>query len=396
MDAHAFLKDLFTRSLERMEPGGRTRGWLEREGIGPEDRPAWLLAAGKASPAMASAAAGWLGDRLRGGLVVFPGEGAHEAAERLPDTLERIAASHPLPDEMSLEAGRRAAELVSEIPEEGILLALISGGASSLLCLPRGGLGLRALRETHRQLLESGEDIARVNAVRKRLSEIKGGKLLERLHPGTRAVNLVVSDVPGDDPALVGSGPTIPAEGAAAPERCRTEVIASASRLARHAAELAGEADVRASVDEQAYSGRVEELVPRMAARVRESAEKGETELLIYYGESTVEVTGEGLGGRNQELALRAALEISGIEHAVWLSAGTDGIDGPTDAAGAVVDGTTVPRAREEGADPLDYLERNDSYRFHERMGTLLKTGPTGNNLMDLQLIWTGTRNSSE
>ncbi|MDZ7771587.1 MAG: DUF4147 domain-containing protein [Balneolaceae bacterium] len=394
MDPEAFLKTIFTRSLERMEPGARTLSWLERHGKEknalPEGRPVWMLAAGKAALPMSAAAAEWLGGRLQGGLVACPRGKEGRSGPKVNQDLDYVEAAHPLPDEGSLEAGGRAVELVKGIPREGVLLALISGGASSLLCLPEGEVSLDDLRGAYKKLLASGEDIAAVNAARKRMSAIKGGRLLRHLRPEAGLLNLVVSDVPGDDPALVGSGPTVPPEITEQRRPHRTEVIASAAQLAREAARVASGQGVTARVESPAYSGRVEELAPRMASRLEACRNGGETGLLIWYGESTVKVTGEGRGGRNQELALRAALEVEGWEGVCWLSADTDGIDGPTDAAGAVASAQTAARARRGGLDPLDFLARNDAYRFHERMGTLLRTGPTGNNLMDLQLVWTG------
>jgi len=343
---------------------------------------------------------------------------------------EVIVGSHPAPDNQSLEAGQKAVAFFKQIPENALVLNLLSGGTSSLMCYPAEGITLEELRSVFELLNTSGATISDINAVRKHCSQIKGGQLLRYFNPEATLVDLLISDVPDDELSIIGSGPTVTdlstyqdayhillkydlweqlpgavrahIEKGINGERVETlkpgkdpldnhftHVISSARMLAEKISELAMEHELGSRLAESAFNEDVGTVSNRIAGEIKNDSvpEEERPILFIYYGESTVQVTGDGKGGRNQEMALRGAVEIAGHENITWLSAGTDGIDGPTDAAGAVVDGNTVAEAEKRGIDPHAHLERNDSYHFHNKLETHLKTGPTGNNLMDLVLV---------
>ncbi|NGP75953.1 DUF4147 domain-containing protein [Balneolaceae bacterium YR4-1] len=440
------LLSLFNDALQVLNPYDAVAGAFKNNSIqtGTTTLPlksfkdVYLLAAGKASIEMARAVMDCGGVNPEHKLVVCP------KGSKIPDTLEActIEAEHPVPGEGSEQAGRAAIQFVKDIPEGALLICCISGGTSSLLVQPAEGISLEELNQTHELLLNSGADIHEMNAVRKHLSQIKGGQLLRHLNKKATLVNLIISDVPGDDPAVIGSGPTVAdtstfldaskvlsnytlwekvpqsvqqhiKRGMSGndPETIKSvemksfiEIVASAKMLANKVLEVAkhsefgilnsefpkhkSERDLTVEVADVPFTEDVQKVASEVAGRAKEMVKSVERPcLLVCYGESKVNVTGEGKGGRNQELALRGALKIAGYDHITWLSMGTDGIDGPTDAAGAVVDGKTIGNARLKGLDPEEYLKRNDAYHFHEEMGTLVKTGPTGNNLMDLTMV---------
>lgn len=427
--AHELI-ELFQKALQKLNPYDSVLKVFEDGTIRidevaiplAEHKDIYLLAMGKASVEMARAVQAVVDLPASKALVVCPSgsEGASEIKGRL------IEAEHPVPGSGSRQAGREALAFAERIPPGGLLICCISGGSSSLVAAPAEGITLNELNQTHELLLGSGADIHQMNAVRKHLSRIKGGQLLRHLNPDVTVVNLLISDVPGDDPSIIGSGPTSP-DASTFEDACRvleqfdlrykvpdavrthleegragrrnetlkegeihlaghyTTIVASAKMLAEKVAEI--EAEVK--VAEEPYTEDVEVVASNIAGRAEEVAKANTNKptLLVYYGESKVKVSGSGKGGRNQELALRGAMKIAGLPNITWLSVGTDGIDGPTEAAGALVNGRAIERARSQGLDPETYLENNDSYHFHEQMDTLVKTGPTGNNLMDLTLV---------
>lgn len=428
---------IFEKSLEAMSPGR-----LVQENLQLEDRELtvgdrrisldnideiWLLATGKASLEMAEAAWAVLGEHLKKGIVVTPYESGPQT-----EILSVLRASHPEPDVRSIEAGEAVIQFLEEAQGRNLVINCISGGTSSLLTLPAGDISIEDLNQTYELLNNSGLAIREINTIRKHLSRIKGGQLLRYVDPAAICIDLALSDVPGDDPAIIGSGPTTPdlstfqdayhillehelwdklpaavrfhiekGIDGLVPETLKpdenpvkehhTVIIGSARKLAEKAAELLREEGYHTWTAEEAYNEDVQavaEYIAGKAIAVREQHEPvSPPAALIFYGESTVQVKGSGKGGRNQELALRGAELIAGYDSITWLSAGSDGIDGPTDAAGAVVDGETLSKARADGLDYETFLDRNDSYHFHKKAGTLLTTGPTGNNLMDLQIV---------
>jgi hydroxypyruvate reductase len=371
-----------------------------------------LIAIGKAAGAMAHGAVAALGARVAGGCVVVPA--GHLPAEFTAESsgLRVLIASHPVPDERSLEAGEAVVQYVCSLPPQAQLLFLISGGASSLLERLRPGVTLTELQEFNRWALQSGLPIDAVNQLRGRLSRLKAGGLAQLVAP-RRARVLLVSDVPGDDPRLIGSGllhaPRPAAEPAgvaqlptrmseifarAAPAGASlhttrpipTRIIASGRIACAAAAAAATAQGLQASVVRSRYAGDAARLGQRYA---RELARQPIGMVRIRHGESTVRLPpGAGRGGRNQHLALAAAIELErrGLTGACLLAAGTDGIDGASPDAGAVVDAGTCVRARDAGHDPGVSLERADSGSVLEASGDLLHTGATLTNVGDLVL----------
>lgn len=435
----------------------RHRAVIDGEEIAVEPgRRIYALGSGKASAAMGQALEEIFEDALHGGLIVTPAGTTRELR-----TIRLAGASHPIPDRSSLEATGELLGTASAIPQGSLVFYLLSGGSSALLCRPAAGLTLEDLAATHRELLGSGADIHQMNVVRTALSALKGGQLLEALSH-CELVDLIISDVPGDEFRSIGSGPTTPGEidyaeavrilrdrgligripdrvagwleeraGQSArrmtpshPGRHRQFLVSSARKLAGVVAERFERRGFSTRVIDPAYNAPIEEVERQILSDIRAEQERsgsggsaaggsggasadggaggnggeGQTggnnadgwRCLVWYGESSVKVTGSGKGGRNQELALRIARNLEPGERVALASIGTDGVDGPTDAAGAIVDSQTVALATERGIDAEAYLRENDSYRFFERAGGLLKTGPTGNNLMDLQvaLLW--------
>ena len=383
------------------------------------------VGAGKAAAAMGAALEEILGEHLEGGvLVTKDGHGG---------PLERLAlaeAAHPVPDPRGVRAAGVIGRFLDGCGADTLVLALISGGASALLALPAAGLSLADKAATHALLLRSGADIAGCNAVRKHLSAIKGGHGARRAAPATVGA-LLLSDVIGDSPAVIGSGPfaadpttygdalgilkdhgllgSVPASirehltAGARGERPETPKPGDPSLSEVHTRIIASNRvcldACRRSAEGLGYSvhdlggtqaGPGEDLArvhATIAGRIRDG--RGPVAMpacILSGGEPSVEVRGTERGGRNQHLALAAVPLLAGMEGAILLSAGTDGTDGPTDAAGAWADGTSAARARATGLDPRASLRDCDSYGFFEALGDLLITGPTGTNVMDLQI----------
>lgn len=383
------------------------------------------IGAGKASARMAQALERVLGPRLDGGLVVV------KYGHRLPTkTVRVIEAAHPVPDRAGLEGGRQVLDFAGTLTGNDLLIVLLSGGASSLLPVPAQGITLEDKQATTQLLLRSGATIQEVNTIRKHLSALKGG----RLAAATKAhvLTLVLSDVIGDDLGTIGSGPTAPDDttfgdamaivrkyrlNAAIPRavshylrlgmqgrRAETPTSASAvfAKVRHHviggnraALEAAAKAVVRsglrAMIASSTLTGEAREVAKVFGAVGREIGCCGRPLrppcCFMAGGELTVTVSGDGRGGRAQEFALAAAQEIDGLKK-TWIAAfATDGSDGPTDAAGAVVDGDTLARARRDAIDPARALLGNDAYTFFQQAGGHIITGPTGTNVNDLYLL---------
>jgi hydroxypyruvate reductase len=368
------------------------------------DRPIRLLAMGKAAVAMAAGAVEVLGERITDGLVVTK-DGYVD--RRLPERLAIREAAHPVPDARSLAAGAEVREAVAGLPADHQLLGLTSGGASALVEALPEGIELADLIRLNQWLLGSGLPIDQVNRVRQGVSLVKGGRLAALLQ-GQPACNLLISDVPGDDPAFIGSGPFRPPPDASLPEELPDWVqamLAQAARTvgavripevphhivasnhhAREAAAVTAESlGLEVHGDPDLLEGEVESVVADWFAGI-EALAPG---LHIRGGETTVRLpSNPGRGGRNQHLALAAAIRMAGRADLWLLAAGTDGSDGPTDDAGALVDGGTVARGEAEGLDARDCLARADAGTFLEASGDLIETGPTGTNVMDLVLLY--------
>lgn len=352
--------------------------------------------------------------------------GTHRPAD-LPPIVGWWEGAHPLPDARSVTAGQRAREIASSVPDTEALLLLLSGGASALLALPSDGITLEDKRRTIEQMMHAGADIHALNTVRKHLSSIKGGQLALACRGST--TTLAVSDVVGDDVSVIGSGPGVAddstwADASRALDRWDTHNYPTAVRR-RVAAGLRGElpdtpkasaeglakatghviasrrdALAGAQREAEALGYRVSVLDEPITGEARVVADRWYTSVerrlpgtrdpvcVISGGETTVRVTGSGKGGRNQEFVLALAQSLSrAARDTVIASVGTDGIDGPTDAAGAIVDRTTLVRATKLGLrDPRAYLDENDSFTFFAALGDLIHTGPTDTNVGDLQI----------
>jgi len=384
----------------------------------------YILGAGKAAVPMAQAMETLLGERISGGVVVTK----YGQARRLRK-IHVIEAAHPIPDLAGEEGAHRIAAIAHQATAHDLLFFLVSGGGSSLLPYPIDGLTLADKQAVTELLLRSGATIAEVNTLRRHLSQLKGGKLARMAHPA-QVVTLIVSDVVGDALEDIASGPTAPdpsryadcreiirkyrlqesvpgavratvergirgeiAETVKADDIAFTKVqnvIIASNRLATEAAKAHAETlGFRVTILSNDIEGESREVAKRQV----ETFKKFLTEPLsnpicfVSGGETTVTVRGDGRGGRNQEFALAAAIELAGARGVVVLSAGTDGIDGPTDAAGAIVDGATVSRGHLQGYDAGQFLARNDAYNFFHTTGDLLVTGPTHTNVMDIQVM---------
>jgi hydroxypyruvate reductase len=430
---------IFQAALKAADPAEAVLRHLRRDGetliAGKRRYPLrqfekiWVIGAGKASAAMGQAVERVLGARIAGGLIcVKYGHGA---------PLRRVAlheAGHPIPDEAGVEGARRILGIANNAGPKDLVICLISGGASALTPYPAEPVSLIEKQQTTKLLLECGASIHEVNTVRKHISAFKGGQLAAAAAPAT-LVTLMLSDVIGDSLDVIGSGPTVPDEstfGTAREILARYQILGKApasvrqrlgdgfdglieetpkpgdpvfrktqnlvvgsNRLAVDAAERKARAlGFRTLVLSTFIEGETRDVARMHAAILKEVSANSRPMkppcCLISGGETTVTVRGAGLGGRNQEFVLAAAMDLAGIPGAVALSGGTDGTDGPTDAAGAIADGDTLARAREKNLAPGDYLARNDSYHFFEALGDLIKTGPTRTNVMDVRLMLCG------
>ena len=374
----------------------------------------YVVGAGKASAAMAQAVERILAKRITSGLI----NTKHGHLAKLK-RIQLNECAHPVPDQAGVDGARRIAQIAAQATENDLVICLISGGASALLPLPAPGLTLEDKQQVTRQLLACGANIHEINTVRKHLSAIQGGQLAALAAPA-QLLTLVLSDVIGDDLSVIGSGPTVPDYSTysearailahfritpppavqkhleqAAQENPTTlpnaqTIIIGGNRLAVDAA--AAEAERRhyhPLVLSTTIEGETRDVARMHAAIAREVSETGRPAkapaCLISGGETTVTLTGEGLGGRNQEFVLAAALDLPA--GTVVLSAGTDGTDGPTDATGAIADSTTLQKAKARGLDPRASLNGHNAYPFFDALGDLIKTGPTGTNVMDIRLF---------
>ena len=385
-----------------------------------------VVGAGKAGASMAFAVEQLLGSYLDGGLVNVK----YKHLRRLKK-VRLIEAGHPVPDQNGLDGTGAIAEMISSADENDLIIALISGGGSALLPLPASGISLSDKQQAIEALLSCGANIREINVIRKHISAIKGGHMARLAYPATLAA-LILSDVVGDDPGVIASGPCVPdrstfhdcmaiidhydlknrlpeavlshirrgragdlPETPKPGEICfaKTEnVIIGSNISALSAAQRQAEnLGYRTILLSSRFEGDTSESAKFHSAIAAEILMTGNPvqppACLLSGGETTVKIVGNGLGGRNQEFVLVCANEIQRQEDIVVLSAGTDGTDGPTEAAGAIADHQTVARALALGVDPLEYLRRNDSYHFFKRLDDLLVTGPTLTNVMDLRVI---------
>jgi hydroxypyruvate reductase len=388
-----------------------------------------VIGGGKAAVPMMAATAEILDERLDQGVLVTK-YGHAEAVGSSPvfdpstSNVDIIEAGHPVPDDNSVYGAEAVADLASRATAQDLVICLISGGGSALLTLPVPSLTLSNLQELTDALLRSGATIDELNTVRKHCSRIKGGNLAQLAAPAD-VITLILSDVVGDPLDVIASGPTVPdpttvtaarevlerygigrdnedfsflqetpKPGDTVFEHVRHVLIGSNRQAARAAVTKARQLGFDALLLSTYVEGEARE-VARVAAGLAKGMHRYGDPLsppacLVWGGETTVTVRGHGKGGRNQELALAAALALEGWPRVLVMALATDGTDGPTDAAGAVVTGDTIGRARELGLDPWAALESNDSYHFFEASGDLIRTGPTGTNVNDLLFILAG------
>ena len=388
----------------------------------------FVIGGGKASGLMAEAVEDLLSDRIDGGVIVVP-RGTKKRYHTSKIVIHE--AEHPVPDQSSVEGARRIMKVASDAGERDLLICLISGGGSSLMSLPKNGVSLQDKQLMTRLLLKCGATINEINTVRKHLSQFKGGQLAKKAYPAS-IVSLILSDVVGDPIEVIASGPTVPdpttyqdavkilkkygiwdktprsaketllkgADGNL-PETPKPgevifkkvyNLIIGDNRVASQAAyNVIKNSGLNALFLTSFLEGEARDIGIMLAAIGREVITSNNPVRkpcgIIVGGESTVTVKGLGKGGRNQEISLSSALKIDGLKGVVIMSFSTDGIDGPTDAAGAIVDGSTIARSREMGMDAMIYLENNDSYNFFSRLNDLIFTGPTGTNVNDISII---------
>ncbi len=423
-----FLKYLFTAAVNRALPLHNTAAYLPKP---PAKGRTLVIGAGKAGGAMAQAVeALWPLDAPLSGLVVTRYGHIPTRPENLPKRIEVVEAAHPVPDAAGLLAAQRILELTQGLTADDLVLCLISGGGSALLTLPCDGLTLQDKQRINKELLASGANISEMNCVRKHLSQIKGGRLAQACHPA-QVVTLTISDVPGDDPSIIASGPTVPDETTCAqaldillryaidvPDAVRqrlqngvletpkslaaqaVHLIATPMQSLQAAAEAARAAGINAYIlsdemeGESNVVGKVHAALARGVALHGQPFAKpcvilsgGETTVTFSKTPAAIEPTKKGRGGRAGEFCLGLAQALQG-QAGVWaLAADTDGIDGIEDNAGAMVTPDTLQRAHAKGLSITDHLQRHDAYGYFEALGDLVVTGPTHTNVNDFRAI---------
>jgi len=386
----------------------------------------FIIGMGKASAAMAKAIEDLLGNRIKGGMVNV------KYGHTVPLKIVRAnEAGHPVPDQAGLAGTNQILRLLKQTGQKDLVICLISGGGSALLPCPAEGITLEDKQRVTKALLDCGATIHEINALRKKISKVKGGRLARLVYPST-LISLILSDVIGDNLDSIASGPTVPDKTTFAdclsilekhkihgeipisilqyvergchgdveetpkaddPIFVRTQnvIIGSNKQALSAAKEKADNLGYNALILSSFIEGETTEVAKVHAAIAKEILSTGNPvgrpSCVVSGGETTVKIKGGGLGGRNQEFALAAAIAIDGLEKVVMLSAGTDGTDGPTEAAGAIADGSTIRRSKELGMVAGKYLRENDSYNFFKPLGDLIITSPTNTNVMDLRII---------
>ncbi len=393
----------------------------------PEIERVFVVAIGKAAVSMTDAIADFFEDKIAGGVIVAQSPGPR------PASCDLLLGGHPVPNENSVLAGQRIATLLSDVKESDLVVCLISGGGSALATLPVDGVSLANLQALTDVLLRRGATINEINTVRKHLDHVKGGGIA-RMAGGARVLALILSDVVGDPLDVIASGPTspdtttfadawkileqrgltedmplavrehllagvrgdanapdTPKPGDESLERVQNVIVGSNRQAAQAAMTRAEQLGFNALLLSTFVEGEARQVARVAAALAKEIVRYDQPvkkpACLVWGGETTVTVHGHGKGGRNQELALAAAIALDGWDGVLVEAIGTDGTDGPTDAAGAIVTGETVSRARALGLDAAARLADNDAYHFFAPLGDLVVTGPTGTNVNDLLFI---------
>jgi glycerate 2-kinase len=431
-----YAASVFTQSLEHIRPQTMVEKSVRIEGetliagaatINLDSvNNIYVAAMGKAAQLMTEGLDSAIGKHITRGVLLsnaFFGD--------LDEKYQRHICTHPLPTQQNVLGADALIEMVENADENDLVISLISGGGSSIFTRPEDGLSVADLAATADLLMKAGAPIHELNAARKHLSKVKGGKFLKLVSPA-KSVALCLSDVPGDDISVIASGPTSADDTTfndvqkifekydlrdQLPDAvidcvmagCRgervetlktvemdayashTEVIGCNHDMLLSMAKILKQDGYTVTIDENHFEGIAREFagsLVEVALKIRQEARlSGRPQAFLQGGETTVKVSGSGLGGRNSEVALAAAIALEGHDACLLLSAGTDGKDGPTDAAGAIADGSTIRRSMERGLDAKSALENNDSYNLFAPLGDVLKTGPTGTNLMDVVMI---------
>jgi len=434
-------KQIFSKAVSAVDPARKLKDTVRIEGnrllIKTEEgaekafpldgfKNIFLTGAGKASASMASAIEQIFGNRVTQGIITA------KYGHTLPlKKTAIIEAGHPIPDQKGFEGAKNIRDLLKASGSGDLVIFVLSGGGSALLPFPVDGITLEEKQQVTQLLLDCGADIGEINTIRKHISQIKGGWLARWAYPST-VIGFILSDVVGDPLDVIASGPTVPdpstyedaweilrkfdlihrvapsvqkhlsmgregkleetpKPGEPVFEKVHNIIIGSNILALRSAEREASSLGFHTVVLSSSIVGDTREAARFHSAIAKEVLSSGHPlprpACIISGGETTVMIKGNGLGGRNQEFALAAALEIRGHEKIVVLSGGTDGTDGPTDAAGAIADHTTVERAKAMGLSPKTHLENNDSYPFFQRLGDLLFTGPTHTNVMDVRIV---------
>ncbi len=427
---------LFDRALEEADPGKCVLEHLEIQGDNlkvkgedfhlPDFESIYVVAFGKAASAMASAIEELLGERITGGIVV-----SNASCDGVFKNMDFHLSSHPVPEEKSVEAARKVVSLLEKSGKRDLVIFLISGGGSSILAMPSEGLTIEDKKTVTQKLMLCGADTSGLNTVRKKMSQVKGGGLLKKALP-SKVVTLILSDVVGDRLEFIASGPTVPdtttfqdawrviealelehkipprvvvhlEKGRRAntsptidreqyeKSRAKTIVVGNNHKAIYAMEKMAKEMGYNTLFLSSQISGEAREVAKVLAGIAFDIKRFGrpvkKPACILFGGETTVNVLGRGKGGRNTETALSFCFEIIGTDKIVGLFAGTDGIDGPTDAAGAICDGQSRLAARAMGISARDHLADNNSYAFFDKLGDLIKTGSTGTNVMDVGIV---------
>ena len=413
------LKSIVDMVVRTLIPEESTRLWIANNMHKFEsvDGNLYTIAIGKAAWRMAKATNDVLGERIEYGIVVT--KYAHSEGD-IP-RFEIYEAGHPVSDENTLKATQKVLESTSNLTENDLVLFLVSGGGSALFEMPMEGIELEEIQFLNEQLLKSGANIVEINTVRKHLSKVKGGRFAQHVYPA-KIVSLVLSDVLGDRLDSIASGPAYP-DGTTSQQaidvlrkynitvsekilnalaqetpkelsNVETFIIGSVKVACENAEKFASQLGYNTFVLTTTLDCEAKEAGKFLASIAKEIKNSDrpvkKPAAIILGGETVVKVKGSGKGGRNQELALSFALAIEGLENIVLCSFGTDGTDGPTDAAGGIVDGQTAHKIRKAGLSPESFLENNDSYNALKIAGDLLITGPTGTNVNDLIVLLVG------
>jgi len=428
--------EIFYKAIKAVHPGAAIKRHCNYDGktlfIGHHSyhlaryKNLYILGAGKATAPMAAAIENMIDEKITGGIITVK-YGYVADLKRI----NLIEAGHPIPDENGIRGASAILNLAKNVKEDDLILCLISGGGSALLPFPCDGLTLKNKQDTIKILLSCGATIHEINTIRKHISKIKGGRLAQAVYPAT-LVTLILSDVVGDDLDVIASGPTVPDSSSfydcknifhryniidKIPKNILNHIESGISGKIDETPKphnpvfdrtynliIGSNVDSLISAKEKAESlgynvlilssmieGETRFIAQVHGAIAREIIKTGNPlplpACILSGGETTVTISGNGLGGRNQEFALSASIDISGKKNIVMLSGGTDGTDGPTDAAGAFSDTFTLKRAEKMGLDPYRFLANNDSYHFFQKLGDLFITGPTNTNVMDLRIV---------